>query len=100
MPAFLMCDAIVKDPDALKTYLETAAPTVERHGGKFLVNGGCTDVLEGDWNPKVVIIAEFPSMEAAHEWYGSEDYAKAFAFKERALTRNMVLVEGLELAVD
>jgi len=94
MTAFLICDVTVKDRDALNEYLSLSQHTLAPFGGKFHVQAGKVDVIEGNWNPKVVIVAEFPSMEKAHEWYVSDDYAKALEVKPKALDRNMILVQG------
>ena len=52
-------------------------------------------MLEGDWTPRAIVMAEFPSMEAARDWYRSPEYAKALEFRDEALSRNLILVEGV-----
>ena len=99
MPAFVLCDVVVKDESALESYIKKASPTVSLYGGQFLVQGGEVNVFEGDWSPSVVIVARFPSMATAKAWYGSREYGQALALKDRALTRQMILVEGLDQAV-
>lgn len=94
MSAFLICDVTVKDRSTLTNYLELSQHTLKPYGGKFHVQAGKLEVMEGDWQPKVIIIAEFPSMEKAREWYASKDYAAALEIKPRAMDRNMILVEG------
>ena len=94
MSAFLICDVTVNDRDALDEYLRLSQNTLAPFGGKFHVQAGKVDVIEGYWNPKVMIVAEFPSMEKAHEWYASDDYAKALEVKPKALDRKMILVQG------
>jgi len=53
------------------------------------------ETLEGDWQPNVIIIAGFPSMENARAWYNSVEYANALMVKPQAMDRNMVLTAGL-----
>jgi uncharacterized protein (DUF1330 family) len=93
--AFLICDVTVKSREALGEYLRLSEPTVKAFGGQFRVQAGALEVLEGDWTPRVIIVAEFPDMESARKWYGSTEYASALAVKPRAIDRNMILVEGL-----
>ncbi|MFK7801996.1 MAG: DUF1330 domain-containing protein [Anaerolineae bacterium] len=95
MSAFLICDVTVKDREKLGEYLKLSEHTLAPFGGKFHVQAGALEIIEGGWNPKVIIIAEFPSMEKAREWYKSPDYAKALNVKPQAMDRNMILVEGL-----
>jgi len=94
MSAFLVCDVTIKDQQALKKYLDLSQLTLKPFGGEFHVQAGRLEVLEGDWNPEVVIIAEFPSMEMAQQWYKSPAYAPALRVKDEAIHRNMILVDG------
>ena len=95
MSAFLICDVTVKNRQKLQEYLKLSQHTLEPFGGKFHVQAGKLDVIEGDWNPRVIIIAEFPTMEKAHEWYNSKEYSNALKVKPEAIDRNMILVKGL-----
>lgn len=95
MSAYLICDVDVKNRDALMEYLRLSEHTLAPFGGKFHAQAGKLEVIEGDWNPKVIIIAEFPTMEAAKEWYQSTDYAPALKVKPQAMNRNMILMEGV-----
>lgn len=52
--------------------------------------------MEGDWEPKVVIVAEFPNTALANSWYESKEYAPALEVKQKAMDRNMILVEGVD----
>lgn len=95
MSAFLICDVTVKDREELREYLRLSEKTLEPYGGKFHAQAGRIDVLEGEWQPKVIIVAEFPSMDKVREWYASDEYSHALKVKPRAIDRNMLAVEGL-----
>ena len=95
MSAFLICDVAVKNQEKLQQYLKLSEHTLEPFGGVFRAQAGEVESLEGDWNPSVVIIAEFPSMEKARQWYGSAEYAKALQVKPTAIDRHMILTAGL-----
>jgi len=95
MSAFLICDVQVKNREKLMEYLKLSEHTLAPFGGKFHAQAGTTETLEGEWQPKVIILAEFPSMEKAKEWYSSDEYAKALKVKPEAIDRNMILTEGL-----
>lgn len=95
MSAFLICDVVIKNRDTLREYLRLSEHTLAPFRGKFHVQAGRIDVIEGTWNPNVIIVAEFPSMEDAHAWYKSSEYANALRIKPEAMERNMILVEGL-----
>jgi uncharacterized protein (DUF1330 family) len=95
MAAYLICDVTVKNGEQLRNYLSKSETTLAKFGGKFLIQAGAVDVVEGDWNPKVIILVEFPSSEKAREWYHSADYAPALAIKPSAIDRAMIIVQGL-----
>lgn len=95
MTAYVVIDVESTDEDKAARYRELSGPSIERHGGRFLVRGGPFEVLEGDWVPTRLVIAEFPSVEAARRWYGSADYREARAVREGAGAWRMVVVEGV-----
>jgi len=94
MSAFLICDVKVKDREWLGKYLELSQDTLAPYGGTFHVQAGKLDVIEGNWNPEVIILAEFPSMEQAKAWYSSSEYSAALDIKPKAIERNMIIVKG------
>jgi uncharacterized protein (DUF1330 family) len=94
--AYIISDVTIRDREAVEIYRTRAAASIEQHGGRYLVRGGNVDVLEGDWQPSMIIIAEFPNAEIARSWYKSPEYASALQVRDDALIRNLVLVEGVE----
>jgi len=95
MPAYIVSDLTIQDAEAIKEYRTRAAASIAKHGGRYLVRGGAVERLEGDWQPNIVVV-EFPDAEAARRWYRSPEYALALEMREKALTRNLILVEGVE----
>jgi uncharacterized protein (DUF1330 family) len=51
--------------------------------------------VEGTWTPSAIIIIEFPDLERAKTWYRSAEYAAALAVRDDAISRQMILVEGM-----
>jgi uncharacterized protein (DUF1330 family) len=99
MAVYLVSDVSVRDAEAVQTYRTLAADSIAKYGGKYLVRGGEVQALEGTWSPRTLIIAEFPSREHARTWYGSPEYALALEVRDSALSRNLILVDGIgELA--
>jgi len=60
-----------------------------------MVRGGSSEVLEGDWNPKRIVILQFDSMERAKEWLNCEEYREPRKMRHRTAKANMILVEGV-----
>ncbi len=95
MTAFLVSDVSVRDADAFQTYRTRAAASIMQHGGRYLARGGQIERLEGTWKPRNIIIVEFPSIEQARAWYRSPEYAFALEMRDKALSRNLILVDGI-----
>jgi uncharacterized protein (DUF1330 family) len=95
MPAYLLVDVSVHSPEEIEEYKKLVPATLAAFDGKFIVRGGQTVTLEGEWRPERVVIIEFPSVERAKEWWNSELYAKAKAIRQRAAKTKMLIVEGL-----
>jgi uncharacterized protein (DUF1330 family) len=95
MPAYVIFDIHVDDPDGYAPYRERAGATVEAHGGRYLARGGASEVLEGDWDIERVVVLEFPSVEKAREWYRSPEYQELAAIRHGTSHAKGVLVEGV-----
>ena len=95
MPAYIIVDAEVTDPERYAEYRKAVPPTLAEHGGRMLVRGGEWELIEGDWKPKRVIVVEFPSVEKAKSWYASPAYAAARELRRGAANLNMIVVEGV-----
>jgi uncharacterized protein (DUF1330 family) len=95
MPAYVIVETVVSDPEQYERYKEAAPPAIAAFGGRYLARGGELAVLEGEWNPARVVILEFPDLETAKSWYASEEYGAARTLREGAAKLHMVVVEGL-----
>ena len=95
MTAYVISNVAMTPGPALDAYRRLASASIERHGGRYLARGGALDVLEGEWREAAIVVA-FPSLEAARTWYASADYAEALAYRDDAVERDLIIVEGLE----
>jgi uncharacterized protein (DUF1330 family) len=95
MPAYVIVETNVSDPEQYERYKAEAPASIAAHGGRYVVRGGELAVFEGDWNPVRIVVLEFPDLETAERWYASEEYGEARKLREGAAKLNMVAVEGL-----
>jgi uncharacterized protein (DUF1330 family) len=95
MPAYLISDLSVRDADAFQTYRTRAAAAIAKYGGRYIARVGAIEALEGSWRPERIVIVEFPSIEQARAWYRSPDYAAALEVRDQALSRDLILVDGV-----
>jgi len=94
MSAFVIANVEVRDLARYEEYKALAARTIAQYGGRYIVRGGSTEVLEGTWVPKRVVVLEFPSMARAREWFHSSEYAPARRIRQETAQSDLVLVEG------
>ena len=96
MPAYLIVDTKISDPEAYEGYKAQARPLAEKHGGIYRARGGHMVVAESDlWSPTRLVIIEFPSVAAAEGFLNSEEYAPVMAIRHANATCTSVIVEGL-----
>ena len=94
MPAYIIVDIDIVDPVGYEQYKNLAGATVEKYGGKYIVRGGKSEVLEGDWCPKRIVILRFDSIARAKEWLNCEEYREPRKMRHRTARTNMIVVEG------
>jgi uncharacterized protein (DUF1330 family) len=93
--AYVIVDVDVEDAAVYEDYRRQTPPTIEAFGGRFLARGGATEVLEGDWQPKRLVVIEFPSIDVAKQWLDSPAYAAIMGIRHRSARTNMIVVEGV-----
>lgn len=91
---YLISDIDVTDQTRYADYRKLSGPAVAKYGGRFLVRGGETRVLEGDWRPNRVVVVEFDSVEDAQRCYDSPEYGEAKAIRQEAARSSFILVAG------
>ena len=96
MTAYFISDQQeVTDPDTLKSYAAGVMDTVNKHGGKVIVRDSDPEGLEGDWDPKRVIIIEFADKAALKNWYGSPEYSELLKLRLASARGNAMVVDGV-----
>jgi uncharacterized protein (DUF1330 family) len=94
MPAYVIADIEVTDPAGYEPYRPLAAASIARFGGRFLVRGGASELLEGAPAPGRIVVIEFPDIETARSWYHSEEYQSALKIRQAASRGRLILVAG------
>jgi uncharacterized protein (DUF1330 family) len=95
VPAYIVVETDVHDAEKYERYKQASPSAVAAGEGRFIVRGGEIAVLEGDWQPKRLVLLEFPDLEAAKRFYESPEYQAAKRLREGAADFNMVAVEGV-----
>lgn len=95
MPAYIIADSNVTNPAVYEKYRALVPAAVAAYGGRFVVRGGETAVLEGDWAPRRVVVIEFPDLAAAKAFYDSPAYRAAREVRAGAANIDMIAVAGV-----
>jgi uncharacterized protein (DUF1330 family) len=95
MPAgYVIAQITVTDPEAYKDYVAAVSPIVETYGGEYLVRGGPAQYFEAEPIGERTVVIRFPSVQAATEWYHSEEYAPVRAMRQAASKSLQTIIEG------
>jgi uncharacterized protein (DUF1330 family) len=94
MAAYIIVDITIDDPKSYERYKILAPPSIAKYGGKYLVRGGTTSALEGEWTPQRLVILEFKDAETARGWWSSPEYAEAKKLRQSCSHAKMLLVDG------
>jgi uncharacterized protein (DUF1330 family) len=93
-PAYVVVQIAIEDPVAYEQYKALAPPSIAAYGGRYVVRGGASEVLEGSWQPSRLVLLEFPSVASARAWWDSPEYAPAKALRQRCARTEMLVIEG------
>ena len=95
MSAYVIANVTVKDPVRYEDYRRLVSPTLARFGGRFIARGGQVEVLEGEWHGTRLVLLEFPSMDAARNWWSSPEYAEAKLIRQATSEGTLLILEGV-----
>ena len=96
MPAYVIFDVEVRDVTTYQDFIAGVKPVLEAAGGRYLARGGLHEVHEGDWQPRRLVLMEFPSVEAFEGFYAREEAEGLRAIRERCSSARLVSFEGLD----
>lgn len=85
----------VQDAKGYAPYSARNNEIFPRHGGRFLVRGGQSQVMEGQTHARHVVI-EFPSYEAALAAYNDPGYRENMKIRQAHSEGTVIVVEGWE----
>jgi uncharacterized protein (DUF1330 family) len=95
MPAYVIAQLTITDPEGFEKYRNMVPATIAKYGGKFVVRGGNVETLEGHWDTQRLVIIEFENAERAKQWWASEDYREAKQLRQRTAKTQLIVVEGV-----
>ena len=95
MPAYAIVMVRVDDPETYKEYTLRTPPIVKKYGGKFLARGGEVNTIEGEpFNDRLVIL-EFPSKRAIHDFFSDPEYQVASEYRKASSEARILAIDGV-----
>jgi uncharacterized protein (DUF1330 family) len=92
---YAVAEIQVTDPAWVRDYLTDVTPMVERRGGRYLARTGAVESIEGERTPpQVSLIIEWPSREAADEFYESAEYRPYREARRAGAINEFLIVAG------
>jgi uncharacterized protein (DUF1330 family) len=85
----------ITDQEQYKAYVSANAAPLAKYGARFLVRAGRFDNPEGTSRTRNAVI-EFPSYQAALDWWKSDEYQKALKLRQPVSTIDLIIIEGYE----
>ena len=95
MPAYVFAEVNITNPEGYKAYSAQVPATIAKYGGRFLVRGGRAHALEGEWPEVRRVLIEFPTAEAARQWWDSPEYEQPKALRMANSDGRLILLEGV-----
>lgn len=95
MTAYVITDLNVFDIEHYLSYQRALRPLLEAVGARYLVRGGEHKVYEGDYEPRRLIVLEFPSLAAIDEFYESDEYQALEKQRQACSSARIIAVDGL-----
>ena len=93
MPAYIVANYTVTNPEGYGDYPQKATETLVAHGAEVVAVDLDSQVLEGQPQP-VTVILKFASKAAAKAWYDSPEYQAIVGMRANNAKGTMVLIEG------
>ncbi len=91
------------DREKIKPYSASLPPIYEQYDGRYLAVGGAdrgVEWLTGDWGNRMIMLAEFQSPSAVHDFWWGPEYRRSAELRRGAVTVDAALVAGTEHAPD
>ena len=96
MNGYLILDLSIINIESFLEYINKIPEFINKHGGRYIVQGVEPEIIEGDWHPDRVVILEFPSKEKAREFLDDPEAQSLFAIRHKSTISKLILAEGCD----
>lgn len=92
--AYLIGQITITNPQGYQAYASRVPETIANFGGKYLVRGGHSTQVEGQAQGERTVVLEFPSRQAAENWYNSESYQEIVKYRTENSIGHLAIVDA------
>jgi len=93
MKVIAIIETNISDPSWIEEYTKNVTPMLSEIGARYLTRTNNIELIEGSDKPQFSVIAEFPSREVAHKFYGSEKYKPYRLERQNGSSSKFLLVD-------
>ncbi len=95
MSAYVIFDVEIRDMAKYQEFMKGVKPALDAAGARYLARGGVHKVYEGGWQPRRIVVLEFPSVAAWETFYQGSVYQGLKTIRDECSSANLVSVEGI-----
>lgn len=97
-PMYLVAELRVRDPELLTRYAQEVQPLMAQYGGRIIaISLPKARVLEGDWEPPLLVLHRWESEERFDEFWRSAEYQPIKRLRHESCDSRVVVFDGLPL---
>lgn len=96
MAAYVIFDVEIHDRTRYMEFMDKVKPALLEAGARYLARGGDHKVYEGDWEPRRIVLLEFPSVAAWEAFYNGATYQGLKSIRDACSSARLVGVEGVD----
>jgi uncharacterized protein (DUF1330 family) len=94
-PVYVVDEVEITDAAVCKTYVAKQVPLIKSFGGRFVVQGGAINPIEGAPPAPRVVIYFFESADKLQAWRDGSEQKELIAMRDRSSHFRSFSVEGL-----
>ena len=96
MAGYFIIQINITNPEKYKEYIAQVTPIVKKFKGEYIVRGGQSENVEGNWPYERTVVLKFPNYEMVKKWHDSKEYEPIRKIRENNSECNAIIIEGLD----
>lgn len=95
MTAYVVVQLNPTNAEKMDQYRAVALEPIKKHGGRPIAGGGNIEILETYVDSTIIVTLEFPSADAARNWFNDPDYAHVHQLRNEAGKTSIAILPAL-----